>query len=81
MLQVKRPASLTVVPRQQTKLAAWCAKGRTVTTMEHMQLGMSALAAECGIMTLALISQTCMTNIPDRNIMLNHYSNYELLCI
>jgi len=52
MLQVKRPANLNVGPRQTTKLAAWCAKGRTVTTMEHMQLGLSALAAECCIMKL-----------------------------
>jgi hypothetical protein len=40
---------------QTTKLSAWCAKGRTVTTVEHVQLGLSALAAECGIMELALI--------------------------
>ena len=71
MLQVKGPARLTVGPRQTTKLAASCAKGSTVATMEHMLLGLSALAAECSIMELALLQQTCMINIPSRNIMFN----------
>jgi hypothetical protein len=62
MLQVKLPGSLTVGQRQTTKLAASCAKGRTVTTMEHVQLGLSALAAECGVMNLALIPQAWMKN-------------------
>jgi hypothetical protein len=66
---------------QTTKLSAWRAKGRTVTTMEHMQFGLSVLAAECGITKLALTPQTCMINIASRNIMLKQYSNYELLCI
>jgi hypothetical protein len=72
MIQVKRTASLTVGPRQTIKLSAWCAKGRTVTTDEHTQLGLSALAAECGITKLALIPQTCMINIASSNIMLKH---------
>ena len=70
MLQVKRPSSLTVGPRQKTKLDAWCSKGSTVTTTEHMHLGLSALAADCVIVKLALIPETGMINIPDRNIML-----------
>jgi hypothetical protein len=60
MLQVKRPTSLTDGPRQTTKVAASCTKGRTVTTMEHIQLRLSVLAAECGIMKLALIPKTCI---------------------
>jgi hypothetical protein len=58
---------------QTIKLSAWCATGRTVTTMEHIQVGLSALAAEYGIMKLALIPQTCITNIHGKNILLNQY--------
>ena len=68
----KRPVILTVGPRQTAKLAVWCAKERTVTKMENMQLRLSALAAERDIMKLALTPQTCMRKKPDRNITLNH---------
>jgi hypothetical protein len=54
-------------------MAVSCTKERTVTTMELIQAGLSALAAECGNMKLATIPQTSMINIPSINIMLNHY--------
>ena len=52
----KRPASLTAGPRKTTKLAASCAKGGAVTTVERMQLGLSALVLKCGTTTCISIT-------------------------